>query len=195
MHPEYFAIAVGPLIVLVFVFFARRGMGRAKIQSPRLGFLNLKGAAGEQTLAEDRSAFASMFNTTLESATQPPPCDVLFIYCDIERDGRISGTTAGVRDLIRDSGARVAVVASENPSECLIASGKKTGYGHANLVLTLERRGAVFPAFFSRLFVEMMNGTPMPLAWVKLAPQIPGHDHADCPGTIFAAEAGQIAFK
>jgi len=180
----------------VLVFLARRGgIGATRIQSPRLGFLNLKGAAGEPALAEDKSAIASMFSAVQESSTAPPLSDVLFIYCDIGADGRISGSSAGLRDMIRDSGARVVVVASENPSEGYIASAKKTGYGHANLVLTLDRRGAVFSAFFSRLFAQMMKGTSMPMAWVKLAPQIPGHDQADCPGAIFSAEAGQIAFK
>jgi hypothetical protein len=179
MNPAYLAIAA--VVVIGLVFFARRGgIGSTKIKSPRLGFLNLKGAAGHQILAEDRSALASMFRATEESAPNPPPCDVLFIYCDIGLDGRISGTSAGLRDLIRDSGARVVVVASENPSQSYIAAAKRTSYGRANLVLTLERRGAVFPAFFNRLFSQMMKGTSMPLAWVKFAPQIPGHDHADC---------------
>lgn len=194
MNPGYFIVAV--VVVVVLVFLARRGgIGVAKIRSPRLGFLNLKGAAGEQILAEDRRALAFMFSAVQESSTMPPPADVLFIYCDIGPDGRISGTRAGLRDIIRESGAHVVVVASENPGESYIASAKKTGYGYANLVLTLDRRGAVFSKFFSRLFAQMMNGTSMPMAWIKLAPQIPGLDHADCPGTIFSAEVGQIAFK
>ena len=191
MNSVYLIVAV--IAVIVIVSFVRRN--GAKIQSPRLGFLNLKGAAGEQTLAEDKSAFAGLFRAVQESSAAPPQCDVLFIYCDIESDGRISGATSGLRDLIRSSGARVVVVASENPAKSCIASAKKTGYGHANLVLTLERKGTVFPAFFSRLFTLMMKGRSMPLAWVKLAPQIPGHAHADCPETVFLAEAGQVAFK
>jgi len=180
----------------VLVFLARRGgFGATKIQSPRLAFLNLKGAAAEQILADDKGALSSLFSGIQESSASPPACDVLFIYCDISGDGRISGTSAGLRDIIRDSGALVVVVASENPSQGYIAAAKKTGYGHANLVLTLERRGAVFSTFFSRLFAQMMRGTSMPIAWVKLAPQIPGHEHPGCPGAIFAAEAGQIAFK
>jgi hypothetical protein len=194
MNPGFLAIVA--IVVIVCVFLARRGgIGATTIKSPTIAFLNLKGTAGEQILAEDKSALASMFTAVQESSTTPPPpCDVLFIYCDIAADGRIAGATAGLREIIRDSGARVVVVASENEGDNYIASAAKTGYGHANLVLTLDRRGPVFPAFFSRLFADMMKGTSMPMAWVKLAPQIPGHDHADCPGTIFSAEAGQIAF-
>lgn len=191
MNSTYLIIAV--VAVIVIVSFVRRG--GTKIHSPRLGFLNLKGAAGEQILAEDKSALMGLFSNVLESSAAPPSCDVLFIYCDIADDGRVSGATSGLRDLIRSSGARVVVVASENPAKSCIASAKKTGYGHANLVLTLERKGTVFSAFFNRLFTLMTKGKTMPLAWVKLAPQIPGHVHADCPETIFLAEAGQIGFK
>lgn len=194
MNDGYMIVAT--IVVALLVLLAlQRGIGATKIQSPRLAFLNLKGAAADQILAEDKGALASMFGAVQESSASPPPCDVLFIYCDIGGDGRISGTGAGLRDIIRDSGARVVVIASENPTQGYIAAAKKTGYGQANLVMTLDRRGAVFSAFFSRLFALMMRGTSMPIAWVKLAPQIPGHDHPDCPGSIFAAEAGQIAFK
>jgi hypothetical protein len=100
----YLVIAI--IVVIFIVFFARRG--GVKIHSPRLGFLNLKGAAGDQILAEDKNAFASMFNVTQESASNPPKSDVLFIYCDIESDRQIVGTTARLRDIIRDSSARVS---------------------------------------------------------------------------------------
>jgi hypothetical protein len=194
MNPAALAI-VAVAVGAVAFFSRRRGVGAATIQSPRIAFLNLKGTAGEQILAEDKSALASMFSTVQESSTTPPPtCDVLFIYCDIDSNGRIACTTAGLREIIRDSGARVVVVASENDGDNYMASADKNGFGHANVVLTLNRSGPVFPTFFSRLFRDMMNGTTMPMAWVKLAPQIPGHDHPDCPGTIFSAGAGQIAF-
>jgi hypothetical protein len=120
---------------------------------------------------------------------------VLFIYSDIEADGRLVGTTAGLRDLVRDAGARVVVVASENPGGAGMAAARSAKYGRANLVLTLDRKGALFSTFFARLFADMMNGVSMPLAWVKLAPQIPGDAHADCPEAVFLAEAGQVAFK
>jgi hypothetical protein len=61
-------------------------------------------------------------------------------------------------------------------------------------VLTLRRKGTSFVSFFQRLFADMAKGVSMPVAWVRLAPQVPGHEHPDCPDTIFACEAGQIAF-
>ena len=114
---------------------------------------------------------------------------------ELERDGRIRNWRDGLREVIRNSGATVVVVASENESDAYIAAGKDKGYGRANLVMTLQRSGTVFPSFFAQLFADMKRGVSMPVAWVKLAPQVPGHEHPDCPGTIFSCEAGQVAFK
>ena len=195
MNPVY--LIVGVAVLFALAFFARRGGGGAKlvIESPKLGFLNLKGTAGEQLLAEDKAAFGAMFAGIQESSALPPQCDVLFVYCDVKRDGSVSGTEGGVRDIIRDSGARIVVVASANEIGSYAATTKAATYGQANLVMTLDRRGARFPAFYSRLFSEMMNGTTMPVAWVKFAPQIPGKDHPDSPEGVFVCELGQIAFK
>lgn len=97
MNPA--SLAIIAVAVGVFAFLTRRrGVGAATIKSPRITFLNLKGTAGEQILAEDKSAVASMFSTIQESSTTPPPpCDVLFIYCDIDPNGRIAGTAALAR--------------------------------------------------------------------------------------------------
>ncbi len=102
---------------------------------------------------------------------------------------------AGLREIIRDSGASVVVVASENQVDAYSAASGNKNIGRANLVMTIDRNGRIFPNFFVRLFADMKKGVSMPVAWVKLAPQGPGIDHADCPDTIFACEAGQIAFK
>jgi hypothetical protein len=181
-------------LVMFLVWFVRRAVG-TKIQSPTLGILNLKGADAEASVSEDREALSSMFSATTESVDAPPACDVLLLYCDIEPGGRIVGARLGLRELIRDAGARVVVVASENAAEGCFCSAKKTGYGYANLVFTLDRKGPVFSTFFRRLFMEMKKGKSMLRAWVKLAPQIPGQVHPDCPDAVFLAEAGQLAFK
>jgi len=76
-----------------------------------------------------------------------------------------------------------------------MAACKKKGYGDANLVMTISRKGELFGPFSHKLFSAMKQGTSMPIAWVKLAPQVPGKDHPDCPGALFSVEAGQIAFR
>lgn len=164
------------------------------LKSPRLGVFNLKGDSASKTAEEDVSAIASCFSEVVESSTTPPKCEVLFVYCDFTVDGGVVGSAAGLREIIRDSGAYVVVVASENPAENSGAAVKPTGYGQANLVVTLERRGTAFGSFYRRLFDAMANGLSMPVAWVKLAPQIPGHDDPSVPSGYMACELGQIAF-
>jgi hypothetical protein len=165
------------------------------IKSPKLGILNLKGASASDDIATDRSAISTFFHVVEESEVAVPECDVLFVYCDFTADGAIAGSEAGIREMIRDSGAMVVVVASDNSADHYIASGRqRPPYGTANLAMTIDRRGPAFPTFYARLFDYMSQGVTMPMAWVKIAPQIPGRDHLDCPGAICALERGHVTF-
>jgi hypothetical protein len=58
----------------------------------------------------------------------------------------------------------------------------------------MGRRGERFARFYERLFEKMFAGKSMLLAWVELAPQMPGHDHPEAPEGIMLAEAGHIVF-
>jgi hypothetical protein len=169
-------------------------IGVPKIKSPTLGVLDLSEPAPSQYAVVDLELLGPLFSKVRHSAGAPPKCDVLFIYCAIDQSGGIARCDLGLREIIRDSGANVVVVATENGGKAYIAAAPAKRYGKANLVMTLDRRGAVFGQFFFHLFTEMKLGTSMPVAWVKLAPQIPGKDHSNCPSTIFACEVGQLAF-
>lgn len=182
-------------VVVVALLLRQRRTGTVSIVSPRFGILNLKGAAAEPLISEDMTALAPVLGQPNRSMDATPQCDVLLLYCDIDRSGTVRNAKVGFREIIRDSGATIVVVASENDADAYIAAGKDKGFGRANLVMTLQRNGDVFASFFARLFADMKRGVSMPVAWVKLAPQIPGHEHSDCPGTIFACEAGQVTFK
>ncbi len=163
------------------------------IQNPRLGMLNLRAGASTDFLRQDRAALGGLFRSVEESEQRPPSCDVLFIYSDIESDGTVRGSASTLRRILEQSGAVVVVVASENPGENYVALPPNSSDG-VNLVMTIERRGDVFTGFFQSLLKQMSQGVPMPVAWVALAPQVPGDEHQRCPGTIFAAGAGQVAF-
>jgi len=187
------------LIALVMYPFFSKAMGSFRrhtfvIKSPRLGILNLKGAAAAGDIAVDRSAISTFFLSVEQSEGVVPSCDVLFLYCDLTPDGAVIASESSFREIIRDSGATVAVVASDNSGDRYIAAGKPAPYGMANLAMTIDRRGNAFPSFYKRLFDYMSQGISMPVAWVKIAPQIPGMDHQDCPGGIFSCERGQVTF-
>jgi len=165
------------------------------IESPRIGFFNLLGSSAEGLLEEDRLALASLFASSYKQTDHPPVCDVLMIYARVQGDGSIVGYPDGLRAIIRDANAAIAIVASENEGQSYIAAARKTGYGQANIVLTVNRRGGAFANFYKQLFGQMFEGTSMPLAWVKLAPQAPGLAHEGCPGALFIAEISYIIFK
>ena len=164
------------------------------IASPTIGFLNLKGAEGGRLLESDSSVLAPLFPGVANSTQAPPRCQVLFIYCDLDAAGAVPGGHGSVRDLIKAAGAYVAVVASENAPEAYIKAMHVQNGWNANIALVLDRRSDKFAQFFRRLFEAMFTGQSMLMAWVALAPQIPGRDDPNVPGTIMLAEAGHVVF-
>lgn len=135
------------------------------IKSPTIGFLDLSQTVASSELAEDKTAIGPLFSSSFESSTDPPKCDVLFIYCEIKDDGAIGSHPRTLREIIRDSGAAIVVVATANITAAYMAAGKKQKHGAANLVMTLDRRGPGFGNFFRHLLTLMKNGVSMPVAW------------------------------
>jgi hypothetical protein len=165
-----------------------------RISRPAIGFLNLQGEAASALLESDKTILCSIFAATTESVDAPPKCEVLFLYCSLDEQGRIVDSQATIRQVIESAGAYVAVVASENSGEAYVkALGRRTSW-HANIAMVIDRKGEKFAHFFRRLFESMYSGKSMPLAWVELAPQIPGQEHPDAPATVMAAEAGHLTF-
>jgi hypothetical protein len=128
------------------------------------------------------------------STSAVPRCDVLFLYCSLDAQGNIVDSPNTIRGLIKDAGAYVAVVASENKPDSYIKGMGSRNDWHANIALVIDRKADKFAIFFRHLFEAMFNGQSMLMAWVELAPQIPSHDHPDAPGTIMVAEAGHVTF-
>lgn len=163
-----------------------------RLLEPGLGFLNLTG--DDTQVDADRALLATLFARAPISTDEVPACDVLFLYAVVDAEGGIVGSPRRLRELVRSAGACIAVLASENPPDrCLNALEPANGWP-ANLVLVVDRKGTNFANFFLRLFESMARGESMLVAWAGLAPQIPGHVHADCPETILLPEAGHITF-
>jgi len=191
-----FAVVFAVVLVaaLAIIFMRRRIPSRITVSSPRLGFLNLKGPVAHELLISDKSALAPLFRECEDATVEPPQCHVLFLYCDVLADGRISATEASLRELIHCSGASIVVLATDNPSDGFRAATSDTTAGRANLVMTMQRNDPAFAMFYQRLFKQMFAGVTMPSAWVALAPQVPGQDHLDCPSSVFLCERGQLTF-
>lgn len=188
MNTSYLWIAL-PLVVLAVL---RQMPRKRRIKHPRLGLLDLTQGESAALMAEDRRALQDVFDSVVESNDAVPQCDVLLLYATIEAGGLLAGTDRCLRATIRDAGAAVVVVAAENPNPP--PSPGRPVYGQANLVITLERKGAAFGRFLRDLFTQMKDGRTMPMAWVKLAPQNPHLDHQGLPATLFMCELGGIRF-
>jgi hypothetical protein len=179
-----------------YLFKKKSKVKRLVLPEPVACFMNLSEDNFKQLMDTDKSLLSIYFNKTFEyDKSNLHTCDVLFIYCTIDKSGKIINESRTLREIIRDMHAPIVIIATENEMVSYIAAGKQCGYGQANLVMTLERKSECFVNFYSKLFNDMKTGTTMPVAWVKLAPQIPNHEHKNCPNAIFSMECGQISFK
>jgi hypothetical protein len=191
-------VIVGLVLVAAVGFAVKTGLARRSakvvIETPTLGVLNLAGPSGDALALEDLEQLGPLFASVRRSDGNPPACDVLLIYCDIAGSGRVEGSRRSLREIIRDAGAQIVVVAKNHPVNAYIAAAPRQPFGQANLVMTLDRKGAGLATFLARLFSQMTAGTCMPDAWNQLAPQVTHVDHGEAPETIFSCERGQVAF-
>ena len=170
------------------------GKRSAALSNPKVGLLNLRAENAAELVRLDSAFLARLFEAIEVQDSAVPQCDVLFLYADIAPGGGVTGSVQGLREIIRDSGAKVVVVASANPPDRYIKAGAERPYGRANLVMTLNRRGNSFEHFFTELFSKMKTGVSMPDAWVQLDPQVPVCVADSNPETIFACELGALSF-
>lgn len=161
------------------------------IRSPQIGFLNLLGGPAEAIMQSDHSALADLFSSENSSNTDVPSCDVLMLYAALNDDGSIEGTDHTLESIGQRSGSIIVILATAN--EHFKAAVDTPGLSQTDLVITLDR-GPAFADFFGKLFKKMMRGTPMPMAWVELAPQSSSTQHGDAPNAIYLPRAGPIAF-
>jgi hypothetical protein len=152
------------------------------------------GASGEALMQTDANLLLPLFGRTLKSSTTVPSCQVLFIYCELDAEGRIKGHRDRVPDLIKAAHAYVAVIASQNSGDSYIKAVKPRKVWHANVTMVLDRKDDMLARFFQKVFAGMFAGRSMLSVWVELAPQGPGPWQADAPGMILAAMAGHITF-
>ena len=164
------------------------------VERPRWGIANFLGDSGQHYVDEDIASLAMTLGPPTRRDADVPRCEVLFLYAHLLSNGSVENSTRGLRELIRDSGALVVVVASENTPDAYIAAAAPKAYGSANLVMTLARKGKGFGEFFTGLFTRMRAGVSMPVAWVQLAPQLEALQNPAFPESIFACELGQLAF-
>lgn len=142
----------------------------------------------------DVKKLARFFSSVRESTSETPKCDVLFLYAQIGADGSLRGSPRGLQPIIHESGAAIIVIAAENPPDNYIDTTQSKPYKGVFLVMTSERKGDVFAAFFEELFSRMQRGSNIASAWVELVPQGPVKSFIDAPGAIAVSDTGPITF-
>lgn len=122
--------------------------------------------------------------------------DIVHVLTAITVDGKIDDSEINGTELIQKAAldnTKLLWIASSNDPKGYIKGFKANG-NKLNLVMTIDRRGDCLPNFIGKLLHEMQSGSSMPVAWNRIAPQIPGQEHPDAPASIFYSGLGQVRF-
>lgn len=168
------------------------------VQNPRVVVLSLDSdvARAHADAAEYRQQFSNVSESTDLASLARLGADIVHLLAPVTADGQIAGRSWGdMQRALAAAKPKLVIVGSENPGDAYISGLSGTSTQPYNLVLTIAREGGTFWTFFHRLFDLMFRGTAMPVAWNKLAPQIPGQEHANVPSAICQMGAGQLTFS
>jgi hypothetical protein len=182
------------VIVLLIWFAPKTRTPVTIISNPVVGVLNLIGPSADADVKDDLEQLTEVFSEVRRQDDVSPFCDVLLLYCKIDSSGVIKGSSQSLREIMRDAGAAVVVVATNNESKHYNAGLEKFPVG-VNFIMTIDRREYRFARCLGKLFAQMKRGVSMPIAWVNIAPQVPGPEHDELPAWICALGAGHIAFS
>jgi hypothetical protein len=177
------------------------------VKNPKILLASI-GASDETFFAADREIYKSYFSDITEhkAATVSDffdfiggkTFDIVHLFAEIKTNGTIEDVSGQeILENLSQAQTKVVLFASGNSGDSYIAFYPKRGAENINpmnAVMTLDRKGDLFPKFFKSIFGFMVSGDTMPQAWVKLAPQNSNIEH-DAPETIFSAGFGAIKFS
>src|SRR5262245_20480065 len=104
------------------------GPRNVQVRAKTLGILDLSGGTASRLAAADRSVLESRFNEVNASTHEVPRCQLLLLYCTLARDGTVSNTELGLREIIRDAAAPVVIVATPNSGASYTAACRPRSY-------------------------------------------------------------------
>ena len=122
--------------------------------------------------------------------------DIVHVLSVVSPSGYLGESEINGTELIEKAaswGSKLLWLANSNDPQGYIKGFKPNG-NKLNLVMTIDRGEFRFSNFLEKLFDEMQSGSSMPVAWNRIAPQIPGQPHPDAPETIFYSGLGQVRF-
>jgi hypothetical protein len=114
--------------------------------------------------------------------------DAIHILANVNDQGNIGGLPVQeIHNACNYSSVRIVFWAANTPSI------KHFKSGAFHLVMTLDRKGAIFGNFLDKLLSKMAQGKSMPVAWVESAPHYK-KEHDPEPECVFNAGCGQMVF-
>jgi hypothetical protein len=140
------------------------------LHAPSVGIPDLGGLESKRLIALDTIFLKAIFGRVRTVTLAESACDLLFLYAALEADGSVVGSTPGLREIIRDSGAKIVVFGLPN------------------------RRGDAFGQFLTVVFSTMKRGASMCTAWGSRNPQPPGSPEPVRPLTMIQAELDPFTF-
>jgi hypothetical protein len=176
------------------------------VKNPKI-LLASVGAGNETLFATDREMYQSHFSDITEHQAasvsdffdfiRGKTFDIVHLFAEVKPNGTIQDVS-GYEFLgnLSQAETKLVIFATDNSGDKYIAffpQAKDKSIKPMNAVMTLDRKGDLFPKFFKSLFGFMASGDTMPQAWVKLAPQNPNIEH-NAPETIFSAGFGSVKF-
>lgn len=179
------------------------------VKSPKTLLVSI-GIPEETLFDSDRDIYQSYFSDITEYQAETVSdffnfisdkhFDIVHLFTDVLLNGTIQNASGYYfLENLSEAKTKLVIFASDNPADCYIAFYPKShdnSIKPMNAILTIERKGELFPKFFKSLFELMANGDTMPQAWVKLAPQNPHANAAEAtmPGAIFIAGFASVKF-
>jgi hypothetical protein len=123
--------------------------------------------------------------------------DVIHLLWKTDSEGTFLDSNIRGTNLIEqccDADVKLLWIACDNDPQAYIKGFSARGK-RINLVMTIDRRGAVFSSFLDRLLAKTAYGDTLPVAWNQLCPQAPDLEHSDAPACIFFAGRGGVLLR
>jgi hypothetical protein len=207
---------VTTLIILALVFLLTSYLRRRRTARPAeavSGAKVLVCSLGRETAEgfedADAKVYSAYYRHVDVAKGQPPEdfldslggngYDILHLFCELDEDGDLVGGQGRTLnadtffEACRKADVKLLFIASENSNQSYIGLGRRQPRGLAlDMIRTIGREGENFTYFLGELLGRMSAGKTMALAWVEIAPQIPGARHEKLPAIYCSVGRGAV---
>ena len=164
------------------------------IPEPSIVFLNLGEELFKTQLSLDVRTLSPLFTDHQISNGPIPKCDILFVYCRLNPNGKIPNYNSGINRAVKMAHARIGVVASENRKSAYVKVMQRHTDWDANMIYVSGRSNENLGDFFYNLFDYMFQGRSLLSAWEEITSDNAENTNIEQPDMKMVAKAGDIVF-